>query len=345
MLGVSNGLDLSGTNRPASQVYPYKNTTYSASVAPPSQPSNQTIDQINFSGDGKYACVTVTGQGGSTAAYMYSIADDGTITFMSALTGILSTVTGSGATLSADGTYIAISTVGSPFVNIYKRTGSTFARLANPASLPANTTNDWAFSSDATYLACATAGKVEVYKRAGDTFTKITTPALSSGNATGVSFSKDDTYLAIGTTTTPFIVIYKRSGDTFTKLADPATLPTTQTNSPAFSPDGTYLACVHGASPGLLIYKRSGDTFTKLPDPAGVPTTTATILAYMSFSADGNYLAYPNDPVYSGVVARAPLVYSRSGDTFTRITGIPTAGTYNSFNNASFSPPGVPGSR
>ena len=79
-------------------------------------------------------------------------------------------------------------------------------------------------------------------------------------NGYGVSFSSDDTYLAVAHTS-PFLTVYKRSGDTFTKLT--GIEHQQEGGGVSFSSDDTYLAVAH-TSPFLTVYKRSGDTFTKI---------------------------------------------------------------------------------
>jgi lipopolysaccharide export system protein LptC len=74
---------------------------------------------------------------------------------------------------------MAVAHFTSPFITIYKRSGDTFTKLANPATLPASTGNGVAFSSDDTYMAVAhsTSPFITIYKRSGDTFTKLADPA------------------------------------------------------------------------------------------------------------------------------------------------------------------------
>ena len=78
-----------------------------------------------------------------------------------------------------------------PYLTIYKRSGDTFTKLANPAALPAGTGYGVAFSADGTYMAVGHSGSpfVTIYKRSGDTFTKLANPAaLPTGVGNGVAF-------------------------------------------------------------------------------------------------------------------------------------------------------------
>lgn len=133
---------------------------------------------------------------------------------------------------------------------------------------------------------------------------------LPTNNGVGCAFSPDESYLAVATYSSPFIIIYKRNGDTFTKLPNPAVLPTGSAERCTFSPDGSYLVVTHSRSPSLTIYKRAGDTFSKLPNPVGLTTGG---MRGCSFSPDGNYLAVAQ----TGSPYLA--IYKRDGDTFTKL--------------------------
>lgn len=219
--------------------------------------------------------------------------------------------------LSPDGEYAAATSNDTPFLLIYKRSGDTFTKLANPAVPPSGIGKGVSFSSDGLYLAVAHAVSpfITIYKRSGDTFAKLANPASLPTSAYGLAFSADSAYLAVAHDASPFITIYKRSADTFTKLANPTALPGGTAPGVAFSPDGVYLAVAYVGTPFLLIYKRSGDTFTKLADPVTLPSGSAYGVA---FSGDGNYLAVAHN------ATPFVTIYKRSGDTFTKLTN-PTA--------------------
>ena len=179
----------------------------------------------------------------------------------------LPTGNGNGTAFSADGTYLAVGHVTSPFITIYKRAGDVFTKLTNPATLPPDVGRGTAFSPDGTYLSVAhfSSPFVTIYKRSGDVFTKLANPAtLPPALGLGTAFSPDGTYLSVAHSTSPFITIYKRAGDVFTKLADPATLPTGTGFGTAFSPDGGYLSVAHTTSPFVTIYSAAEyDTSTQ----------------------------------------------------------------------------------
>lgn len=210
--------------------------------------------------------------------------------------------------------YFAVAHTTSPFITIYSRSGSTFTKLANPATLPAGNGSDATLSADGNYLAVAHSNSpfVTIYSRSGDTFTKLNDPDVLPAATGNVAFSSDGTYLAVTQSSSPYLIIYKRSGSTFTKLNDPATLPPNTANDVSFSTDNTYLAVSHIDSQYVTIYKRSGDTFTKLTLSEGL--TGNTIGRGVAFSPDGTYLAVAGDA--------SPYItlYSRSGDTFTKLS-------------------------
>jgi hypothetical protein len=100
----------------------------------------------------------------------------------------------------------------SPFVSIYKRSGDTFTKVSNPATLPAAAGYGTAFSPNSTYLSVAHEQSpfITIYKRSGDTFTKLDNPAtLPTGQGNGTAFSANGTYLAVAHNGSPFITIYK----------------------------------------------------------------------------------------------------------------------------------------
>ncbi|KAA8747105.1 hypothetical protein [Paenibacillus sp. UASWS1643] len=220
---------------------------------------------------------------------------------------------GNGIAFSADGTYFAVVSSGTPYVIIYKLTGGNYSKISDPASLPSSSGRGVTWSSDGVYLAVSliSAPYVAIYKRSGDVFTKLSDPdVLPTGNGNGIAFSPDGLHLAIAHSSSPFLSIYKRTGDVFNKLANPATTPANQGNGVSYSSDGVHLAVANSSSPEITIYKRSGDTYTKLSNPSMLPTGTGQAVA---FSPDGQQLAI------SHISSPFMTVYSRNGDVFTKI--------------------------
>lgn len=121
-----------------------------------------------------------------------------------------------------DGIYVAIAQNSTPWINIYKKSGDTYTKLANPTTLPGALVQGVSFSPDGTYLAVAQNGSgsitLRIYKRSGDTFNQLVSFTGVGGFGNTVSFSPDGMYLFFASDLSPYLYMYKRSGDTFTKL-------------------------------------------------------------------------------------------------------------------------------
>lgn len=215
--------------------------------------------------------------------------------------------------LAPGGDYFAATGVAAPGFSLHKRSGGSFARMADPAIVLGGGGSDVSFSRNGLYLAViSTSGsRIEiVYKRAGDVFSALP-PLTPAPNLTRNScqFSPNNEYLAFGGQSGR-LAVYKRSGDAFTSVVAP-TDSTGTLVALAWSPGSDYLAAAvsgSGGSGSIRIYKRAGDIFTLLPEIA-LPGTGRDV----SFSRDGQYLAVAH--------ATAPFftVFRRQGDTFTRL--------------------------
>jgi len=228
------------------------------------------------------------------------------------------------AALSSDGLYAALSCQQTgKGLDVYKRTGSSYAVVASPSGAPTgvNAANSIAWNADASLLAACgpSISTVLVWRRTGDSFAALTVPSGASGFVVCCAFSPDGGYLSVGSASSPYVTTYKIVGDTLTKIANPATLPASQPSKDgqvAWSPDSAFLAVTHAASPFVTIYSRSGDVLTKVANPATLPDSSAT---GVSFSTDGGYLAV------AGTSTNKTIVYSRSGSVFTLFkTGLPS---------------------
>ena len=139
---------------------------------------------------------------------------------------------------------------------------------------------------------------------------------------TGIAFSSDETYLAIGSNDSDMAYIYKRSGDTFTKLTTLSQSSSIRAISLAFDPTDTYLAVASNGGDFLYVYKRDGDTFTKLTI-ATLPTKSGF---HVEFNEDGTRLLWSSDA--EGTAGKSLMVYDISGDTFTYDTSTPGFDAY-----------------
>ena len=204
-----------------------------------------------------------------------------------------------GVEFSPNGEFLAVGHIDFPYITIYQRTGSTFNKLPDPATLPTSglTHEALAWSPNGEFLVVGhgTSPGLTIYQRDGSTFTKIADPAvLPSGGKDCIHFSYNGEYMTVGHTSSPFITTYHVDGTTFTKLSDPSSLPANTVQGVRWSPDGKYLAVAVGnTAPYFTWYEKTGigssATLTLLSDPNTQPTSTG-------FSVDwhpsGNYVTY-----------------------------------------------------
>lgn len=154
--------------------------------------------------------------------------------------------------------------------------------------------------------------------------TLLSNPAtLPPAVVTATQWSPDGKFLAVGSTTTPFVTIYERVGNTLMKLPNPGTLPAGAVAGLTWSPNGDFLACFHATSPFVTIYQRTGLNFTKLSNPGTLPPRRGTNGA---FSPNGEFLFVSTQSI--GIGASSAIYY---------ITGT----TFNFFNDSV--PDGGPG--
>lgn len=193
---------------------------------------------------------------------------------------------------SSDGVYLVGGRNNTPFLQISKRTGDTFALQSNPATLPSSHVYAVAFDYTDTYLFCAESGAgIELYSRSGDTFTSITAPTGLSGTPRDISAHPSADYFAVVAQASPYLYVFKGDGaGSYSKLSDPSDLPPNNCYGVAWNNDGTKLATVnYTTSPYITVYSfDSGtDTFTKLDDPDVLPSGS---LHHVAFSPDGTEL-------------------------------------------------------
>jgi len=208
----------------------------------------------------------------------------------------LPTGNGRRVSFSPDSIYFAVPNTSSPYLSIYKRSGSTLTLLVTdaPDTIPIGTAWSSRFSPDGEHLVVGMSAEpfLYIYKRIGDTFIRLTVDAPDTpptGNSNEIEFSSDGVYLAIAHDTSPSVSIYKRNGDTYIKLPNPSTLPVGQGESISFSLGNKYLAVGTSSDPYVIVYKRSGDTFTALVSP--FDTLPSLSVSGIAFSKTDNYLA------------------------------------------------------
>jgi len=237
---------------------------------------------------------------------------------------------------SKDGTYLAVNN-GSLY--IFKRSGDTLTRLANPVVVPSSSNTGVAWSPDGSHLLVAGNGSgasgAMLYSRSGDTFTNI------SGN--GGIVCKDpyeinyySNHVVLADWATEFLKVYKRSGNNYTLIANLEHDEGAAWSDAIYSPDGNYLlACAYAywASNNISIYSISGDNYTF--------TASAHVdapLSSINISPDGEIFAVGMESDTGDGVQ----VFSFSGGVATKITPEPLYinpdYSDNWFNEVVFSP-------
>jgi WD40 repeat protein len=292
--------------------YQRAGTTFNLLSDPATLPGT-SIDGCGWSPDGEFLAVL----GGSLTIYQRSGTTFTKLADPATLPGSSPNQAGTSIAWSPNGEFLATcSTSSAPYINVYQRDGTTFTKLAAPATLPIFAAAA-AWSPNGEYLAVSS-GQPEyfvVYQLSGagvnTVFTKLAAPATlppagASGFAAEIHWTSDSEFLgmAFANVGAPGFIVYQRSGTTFTKIADPATLPTGVDGIGfRWSPDDKFLAVGFNGIIGesLSIYQREGAVLTKLANPATEPTETCGGIVW---SPDQQFLAIANA---SGSVARVSI--------------------------------------
>lgn len=192
---------------------------------------------------------------------------------------------------SSDDTYIVCCCTTGQTVQLYKRTGDTFTKLADPASQPAGQVNSADFNMSDSHFAAGMniSPYIWIYSRSGDVFTKIADPAyIPSSNVNAVEYNPVVNHLAAGGTGTVKLILWEQSGDTLTRITTIDNIPTQTVNDVAFSHDGNWLATASNTTDGVGIWKREGSTYTKQTISGGGATVSCV---WAEFSPNNEYLA------------------------------------------------------
>lgn len=117
---------------------------------------------------------------------------------------------------------------------------------------------------------------VAVFERQDFTFTAITEPVVTSltGGVQAFEFSPDGNFLAVISTTAPYLLLFAISNNAFSIIANPALPPTSLCVGLTWSANSEYLAIGVATTPFIFIYKviASAPSFTKQADLATLPT-------------------------------------------------------------------------
>ncbi|OON62278.1 hypothetical protein B0920_02025 [Massilia sp. KIM] len=218
------------------------------------------------------------------------------------------------------------SVAGGPVISINGRTGVVNMKEFTTGDVVVTarkdyTTPDWLPMDGGLYLRTSYTALAALLPIQYPTSKMVDPSSPPSYSVTGVAISPDSLYLALGLPTAPSasLRLYKRTAsEQFTSGSVVSNAPAV--NAVAFSPDGAYLATASSASPYLKIHKKSGDAYNQLADPTQ-PSNGANAVA---FSPNASYLAV----ALHNLAGRLAL-YSRSGDTFTKLSdpaGLPPSG-------------------
>ncbi|QFF98901.1 WD40 repeat domain-containing protein [Psychrobacillus glaciei] len=175
-------------------------------ISPMPTVGSSTGGNAIFSDDGKFFMVTNGEDRTNMGAPLLYAADGETFTNLPQS----NTVPSRGSVfvaITCDNNYVPIALDDSPYILIYKRSGNTLTKLANPSGLPASGSWQVAFSPSGLFLAVSwfadgtSASALVVYKRNVDTFTKLanfsTMPPIGRPSYT-LAFSPDGKFLLIG---------------------------------------------------------------------------------------------------------------------------------------------------
>ena len=198
---------------------------------------------------------------------------------------------------------------------------STFTQLASAVSALSSPT--FGVIKDVLYDEAINAGDIveSTYRTLSLETTGISIGSQPTGTANAVTWSTDNSFLAIGHSTAPRLTVYKRDSNTYTAVSGVSAAFTGHTNGVAFSGDNNYLVAVgNGTTNSIRVYKRNygtnGDTFTFLSSAFTEHPGQSTYSC--AFSPDGNLLAAGHVINASSI---SVSVYQKTNtDTFTRLT-------------------------
>ena len=210
----------------------------------------------------------------------------------------------------------------------------SFAKMADPATLPAGLGGGVAYSADGVYLAIThnVTPFISVYKLTAGVYVKLAALPAAPGMPKGLAISPDGVYLVASTTQSPYLSMWKRTGDTFAPYAltgNLAAAVTAATTSVAFSPNGQFFAV--GNTPGgintcLYIHTYSGGVFNQVASMSSSASILVNGCQAVAFSPDGTHL------VASGVSAPFLAAWSISGNTFANTPTFTAQTTYSGLN-------------
>jgi 6-phosphogluconolactonase (cycloisomerase 2 family) len=194
------------------------------------------------------------------------------------------------------GTYLAVASTSSPFIEVYPfdpATGAISDKVANPGTLPTGAGNSVAWSPDGAYVAVThtTSPFISAYPFSTSFGTKVADPGtLPAGIGRQVAWNPAGTCVAVAHDTSPFVTAWPWSAGFGTKVADPGTLPSAARTAIAWSPDGSYVGVVGGTTPFIEVYPFTTGFGAKVADPGTLPSGSSTEAGGIQWTASGNYV-------------------------------------------------------
>lgn len=288
---------------------------------------NQNIIDIAFSADRTYSVVLFIGVNGLR---FFKLNSQGTYDELTQPGGG-SIVLGYVCDMSDDGQYVCALSASAPYIEIYKRTGDTWARDLLSASnlfvpgFDAYSTGRMFDHFNLIHLSNNSSNDVRVMqvleRDSNDDTWKVRTDVTGLGGSTahsGFNYSYDGTtyYYVCTDISSPYISFFKTTnGIDFTNLSSNITNKVNyQHYEPVWDPSGTYCFInINNTSHAFGVYKRDGDNldylgpsvFDQLPASAA-PTSRNTT----TWSLDGKYVIIASGSSYG------TYMYERVGDNF-----------------------------
>ena len=195
------------TASPYVSLYSVSGSTFTKLPNPATLPSG-AAKGVAFSSDGTKLCVAHSG-----GVTIYSISGTTFTAIGTAPTGMGAS---NGCDFSPDSSKLAVASDSSPYINIYDISGTTYAKLDNPGTLPPDKAYDCEFASTGNQLAVAHKGSpyITLYGISGNTYSKVgNPPSLPIADAFGCAFSSGGDYLAVSSIASPYANAYNISAD------------------------------------------------------------------------------------------------------------------------------------
>lgn len=224
-----------------------------------------------------------------------------------------------GVIFSNSGKFVAV-THAMTFLSMYKfdkEQGMIGEKINNPQGFPSSLISHFRFTNDDRFIVFIKNNTLIV--RAFDEVTgignEISSIVPGLGNITTLTISKDEKFIALGVTGTPFIAVYpfnKTTGILGARIANPSTALLATANDIHFSPSGNYIAVATNSD---TAYAMSVYNFNPITGAFGSRITFTTGINWygnaIRFSNDEKWILYGSNsnlqvfPFNEGVIGNA----------------------------------------